>query len=267
MAELRRRDAVTTERALRCGMAIMAKAPRVGEAKTRLMPALTAEQAAGLAACFIRDTAENIASAARSAPIDGYIAYSPPGSEAEFAPLLAAGTGLLPPRRGGLAASLYDAAADLLAAGYGSACLVDADSPTLPTSVLIAAARALSPPGDRVVLGPAEDGGYYLIGLKRAHARLFEDIAWSTSAVFAQTVERARELGLESIVLPPWYDIDELASLRRLDAELFGAAGADNPDEAYRAPHTRAFLNALSAGDAASPAAGIGTPFTDPADR
>ena len=71
------------------------------------------------------------------------------------------------------------------------------------------------------MLGPAEDGGYYLIGLKRAHARLFEEIAWSTPAVFAQTVERAREIGLDPAVLPGWYDVDDLESLRRLDAELF----------------------------------------------
>ena len=99
----------------------------------------------------------------------------------------------------------------------------------------------LAPPGDRVVLGPAEDGGYYLIGLKRAHARLFENIAWSTPAVFAQTVDRARELGLEPAVLPSWYDVDDPDSLRRLDAELSGEGGGRG---LYRAPYTAAFLRA-----------------------
>jgi rSAM/selenodomain-associated transferase 1 len=220
-------------------MAIMAKAPRVGEAKTRLVPPLSASEAARLSACFIRDAAENIATAAKQAAIDDYIAYSPSGTEAEFAPLLADGTRLLPSRRLGLGSSLHDAVEDLFAAGFGSVCLVNSDSPTLPTSLLIAAVRALSLPGDRIVLGPAEDGGYYLIGLKQVHARLFDDIAWSTPLVFTQTVERAREIGLEPVVLPAWYDVDDIGSLRRLHRELCddGGRGAS-----YPAPHTAAFL-------------------------
>src|SRR5213076_3440316 len=99
-------------------------------------------------------------------------------------------------RHPGLGASLFDAADDLLAAGYGAACLVNSDSPTLPSSLLVDAARALSVPGDRLVLGPAEDGGYYLIGMKRPHRRLFEDIDWSTELVFRQTLDRAAELAL-----------------------------------------------------------------------
>jgi uncharacterized protein len=223
-------------------MAIMAKAPRVGEAKTRLVPPLSAEEAARLSASFIHDAAENIAAAAKQAAIDGYIAYSPMGTEAEFAPLLADGTRLLPSRRNGLGPSLHDAVEDLLAAGFGSVCLINSDSPTLPTSRLINAVRALSLPGDRVVLGPAEDGGYYLIGVKRMHSGLFDDIAWSTPAVFAQTVERTREIGLEPVVLPAWYDVDDTDSLRRLHRELRdkGARGG-----LYPAPHTAAFLCGL----------------------
>lgn len=232
------------DRAVHCAIGIMAKAPRVGEAKTRLMPPLTPAEAAGLSTCFIRDAAENIAAAARQAMIEGYIAYSPPDALAEFATLVADGTRLLPSRRSGLAASLYDAVEDLLGEGYGSVCLVNSDSPTLPTSLLVEAARALSFPGDRVVIGPAEDGGYYLIGLKRAHAHLFEDIAWSTPVVFRQTVERARESGLEPVVLPVWYDVDDIDSLRRLHAEL-GESDRLDRGPGYAAPHTRAFLRQL----------------------
>ncbi len=198
----------------------MAKAPRQGEVKTRLVPPLTAAEATELSAAFIRDTAENILAAAKSAAIEGYVAYSPPGSAAAFAGVVPAGLGLLPPRRIGLGASLFDAASDLLAGGYGAACLVDADSPTLPTSLLVGAARALALPGDRVVVGGAEDGGYYLIGLKRAHRRLFEDIAWSTDRVLRQTLDRAAEIGLSVHALPVWYDVDDVASLRRLFADL-----------------------------------------------
>ena len=233
------------ERTEHCAIAIMAKAPRVGAAKTRLIPPLTPAEAAGLSLCFIRDAAENIAAASRQAMIEGYIAYSPADAAAEFATLVADGTRLLPSRRGGLAASLSDAVEDLLGAGYGSVCLVNSDSPTLPTSLLVEAARVLSFPGDRVVLGPAEDGGYYLIGLKRAHPRLFEDIAWSTPAVFQQTVERAREIGLEAVVLPVWYDVDNIDSLRRVHAELLGEIGRNDCGAGYAAQHTTAFLREL----------------------
>jgi uncharacterized protein len=222
-----------------CAIAVMAKAPRVGEVKTRLVPPLSPEQAAALSAAFIQDAAGNILAAARSASIAGYVAYSPPGSEAAFAGLLPEATRLLPPRGIGLAASLLHAAEDLLAAGYGTACLVNADSPTLPATYLVEAAGALRTPGDRLVLGPAEDGGYYLIGLKRPHSRLFEDIAWSTERVFAQTLDRAAELGLETVTLPPWYDVDDLESLRRVAAEIRGAGPGISP-----APHTARFLAA-----------------------
>lgn len=225
-----------------CAIAIMAKAPRVGQAKTRLVPPLSAQDAAALSACFIRDAAENIAAATRQAAVEGYIAFAPAEAEAEFQPLLAPGTQLLPSRRPGLGASLYDAAADLLGAGYGSVCLINSDSPTLPTSILVAAARALAPTGDRLVLGPAEDGGYYLIGLKHAHRRLFEDIAWSTPQVLAQTEERAGELGLVATMLPVWYDVDDISSLRRLRTQLREAS--ERP-AIHPARYTSAFLQSL----------------------
>jgi rSAM/selenodomain-associated transferase 1 len=242
MASAGRQHALSIDLRGCCSIAIMAKAPRVGAAKTRLVPPLTAEDAAALSACFIRDAVENIAAAAEQVAIDGYIAFAPPDAEAEFRPLLAPGTRLLPSRRPGLGTSLYDAAADLLEAGYGAVCLVNSDSPTLPAAVLVAAARALLHPGDRLVLGPAEDGGYYLIGLKRAHHRLFEDIAWSTSQVLAQTEDRARELALAVTKLPVWYDVDDIGGLHRLRAELVQAGEAP---AAHRAKHTSRFLRNL----------------------
>ena len=225
----------------RCAVAAMAKAPRQGEVKTRLVPPLSSAEAAALGAAFIEDIAAHILAAAQAAPIEGYIAYSPPGSAAAFAALVPASIGLLPPRRIGLGASLADAAADLLAMGYGMVCLVNADSPTLPTALLVEAAQRLAAPGDRVVLGPAIDGGYYLIGLKQPHLRLFEEIAWSTALVFRQTVERAAELGLATVTLPAWYDVDDVASLRQLAHDLDGAGHAG-----YPAPHTAAVLRRLA---------------------
>jgi glycosyltransferase A (GT-A) superfamily protein (DUF2064 family) len=150
------------------------------------------------------------------------------------------------PQRGTLFGErLLLAVEDLLGLGYGSVCLIDSDSPTLPPDSLRAAVAALEAGGgDRIVLGPSEDGGYYLIGVRSAHARLFEEIDWSTGQVTAQTLERARELGLEAVMLPTWYDVDDAATLRQLCEEMFGPA-ADAGPAGYPAPHTREFLARL----------------------
>jgi glycosyltransferase A (GT-A) superfamily protein (DUF2064 family) len=106
----------------------------------------------------------------------------------------------------------------------------------LPTQLLVQAAVALSEPGDRVLLGPAEDGGYYVIGMKAPHLHLFEDIAWSTDGVAEQTRVRALALGLPVVELATWYDVDDAASLRRLCRELTSGAAGDLPP--YNAPAT-----------------------------
>ena len=69
-------------------------------------------------------------------------------------------------------------------------------------------------------LGPCTDGGYYLLGLKTMHRRLFEDITWGTKQVAAETLERAREVKLDVHLLPPWYDVDDVEGLRRLHDEF-----------------------------------------------
>jgi len=102
-----------------------------------------------------------------------------------------------------------------------------------------------------VVLGGSDDGGYYLIGVKRMHPRLFERIDWSTERVLEQTLERARKIGLETALLPTWYDVDDAATLERLHRELSPAAGETAPNFAgpnfagYDAKHTRAYLESL----------------------
>ena len=75
-------------------------------------------------------------------------------------------------------------------------------------------------PGNRVVFGPSDDGGYYLIGLKKPHRRLFEQIDWSTERVLNQTIQRANDIELEVKLLPTGYDVDDQAGLRRLCDEL-----------------------------------------------
>jgi rSAM/selenodomain-associated transferase 1 len=237
-----------TSRTGRCALAVMIKSPRAGAVKTRLVPPLTFDEAAALSICFLRDTASNIAGVASYGASEGVAVYTPLGSESAFDGLLHAGFNLVAQRGVSFGERLFHAAEDLLALGYGSLCLIDSDSPTLPDGFLIDAVRWLAQPGDRVVLGPSDDGGYYLIGLKQAHARLFEEIAWSTDQVLRQTIERARELALEISMLPAWYDVDDGATLRRLCDELFlpgpGDARRDGL-KGYEAKHTRGYLARL----------------------
>ena len=241
-------------KATTCAIAVMAKAPQPGRCKTRLLPLLTPQQAAALSAAFLRDITENIATAGSRMPIDGYIAYAPLGLEALFDDHIADGTGLvladgspdMPGNIEGFGRCLLHAIQSLLASGYDSACVLNSDSPTLPTSILARTARLLALPGDRAVLGPADDGGYYLLGLKAPHAHLFEDIAWSTGSVAERTALRAREIGLELVTLPTWYDVDEAASLYRLIDSLDETVFPNDADlTPFAAPATAAYLEQL----------------------
>lgn len=220
----------------------MAKAPLPGEVKTRLVPPLTFAEAAALNICFLRDMATNIAAVAADGRAEGSVVYTPLGAEGTFAGILPEGFKFLAQRGESLGDRLCNATDDLLKNGYSSVCLINSDSPTLPPSVLDRAVESLAGDGDRVVLGAADDGGYYLIGLKQAHRNLFDRIAWSTADVLALTVERAAEIGLEVEMLPRWYDVDNGETLNRLCEELFAT---HQQDGAYAAPHTRAFLAAL----------------------
>ncbi len=198
----------------------MAKAPRAGKVKTRLQPPLSAEEAAALNVCFLRDTAENIATVAGGGGARGLVCYTPVGDEAAFDGLLPNGFELIAQRGDGFGERLFCAAEDILSCGFGAVCLIDSDSPTLPASALREAVSALENPGERVVLGPSEDGGYYLIGVKRAESRLFEGITWSTERVYAETEQRVRELGLPLVELSRWYDVDDAETLAILQGEL-----------------------------------------------
>ncbi len=221
-----------------CAVAIMGKASTPGRAKTRLVPPLTAEQAAQLNTAFLKDAVANVTEAGRSAAVAAYVAYGPAGSEQFFRDHLPGDTGLIEcslPRFGDC---LLLALGTLFDAGYGAACVLNSDSPTLPCRYLVEAAAALSVPGERIVLGPSEDGGYYLLGMTRVHRELFRDIDWSTAQVCRQTCERAAEVGLEIVWLDPWYDVDDAATLERLRVDL-----QERPDGA---PHTRAALGRVT---------------------
>ena len=222
-------------------VAIICKTPAPGKSKTRLSPPLQPEECAAISACFITDLGRTIAGlrppAARPCAV-----YTPAGSEAELLALLP-GFSLTLQGEGDLGARLYKGIGDLLSAGHAGAILISSDSPTLPPALLDAAVEAVLG-GDRMVIAPAFDGGYVLIGLSRAHARLFEEMEWSVDTVFARTMERAAEIGLPTVVLDMWYDIDDAQSYAMLEAELAGKPpGFARPGAApQEAPATRRFV-------------------------
>jgi rSAM/selenodomain-associated transferase 1 len=234
-----------------CALAVMTKAPQAGRVKTRLVPPLTPEEAAELNKCFLRDTAAAISSAcsrrpvgdegktARSSPI---AVYTPVGAESAYTDVLPSDFNLLPQRGDKFGERLYLAIEDLFKCGFESVCLIDSDSPTVPAKNFEQAVEFLSMTEDRVVLGPSDDGGYYLIGMKKPHRHLFEQIDWSTERVLNQTMQRAIEIGIQVKLLPTGYDIDDDASLRRLCNQLL-----TDTTSADIAPYTRTFLAKLSA--------------------
>jgi rSAM/selenodomain-associated transferase 1 len=203
-----------------CAVAVMAKASIAGKTKTRLVPPLTETEAAELNTAFLRDAADNILSAATFANVRGWMAFPPAGAEPFFRSHLPQGIGLIETVAPTLGECLHYAASTLLRSGHGAVCLLNSDSPTLPVEYLVSAATALTAPGDRIVLGPSTDGGYYLIGMKRPHPGLFENISWSTDQVLSQTLARARELGLPVVTLAPWYDVDGAETLQTLIGEV-----------------------------------------------
>jgi rSAM/selenodomain-associated transferase 1 len=229
---------------MNAALGIMCKAPRPGRTKTRLAAHLGPEQAALLSACFLRDVADAVLAVPETLGRQGYGVYAPAGSEAELAAIMPPAFRLLLQEGSDFGVVLGTAVQRLLADGHDCVVLINSDSPTLPTALLSAAVVALRRTGDRVVLGPAIDGGYTLIGLKRDHPELFADIPWSTGDVLRLTLERAADSALEVEMLPLWYDIDDAATLRLLQEEIagtppaFAAAGVIGG----RAAATRAML-------------------------
>ena len=233
--------------AARCAIAVIAKAPRPGHVKTRLQAILSPDEAAALGAAFLRDTLGNLIQAAAVVPIAPFVAYAPAGEEARFDGLLPDGVELLLADGAdgeaagvdGFGRVLLHTTRALLARGFAAACVLGADSPTLPTAELVRAVRVLLGAEADAVLGPAEDGGYWLLGLRQPHPAPFAGIAWSTDSVADATRTRLRDAGLSTVELAPWYDLDDRAALARLVGELA------RPGPAYPAPHTAGLVRQL----------------------
>jgi rSAM/selenodomain-associated transferase 1 len=213
---------------------VMVKAPRAGAVKTRLVPPLSGAQAAALAACFARDV---VGSLRRVVP-DLIVAFAPPGGRDEMESLLPfEGLRWLEQRGADLGARLEAATARAFAQGFGPVVVTGTDSPTLPASFVGRAVASLAAAESDVVLGPTEDGGYYLVGLRRPAAGLFQNVAWSTPRARLETAANAARLDLRLHELPAWYDVDDFDDLLHLRDEIFKAEAAR-----HRAPATHRWL-------------------------
>lgn len=209
---------------------VVAKQPAPGQTKTRLSPPLSPEQASALYECFLRDTMDQMRQVDEAHRVIAYLPVEADGHFRQLAPDFE----LIPQSGDRLGERLDNALTEYLSRGYERVVIMDSDSPTLPSSYLSQAFNVLADGAD-VSLGPSEDGGYYLIGLKRPAPRLLREVRMSTPTVAADTIALAKEEGLRVSLLPTWYDVDDAASLARL---VKGIATLD-PQVAV---HTRWFL-------------------------
>lgn len=216
-------------------LAIFAKNPLPGHVKTRLVPPLTASSAAELYGCMLHDT---LAKVAASLPeIEPWLFYDGAPEAASSFAALAGGIPCLPQEGADLGARMANAVRALLARGHDAVAVIGTDSPDLPVSFITQAYELLAE-GHDAVFGPSEDGGYYLVAMKRLVPALFRGIPWSSDEVLAQSLAVASREGVAVGLLPPWYDIDTAADLER--------PGLVSPHTC--APRTREFLLRLGTG-------------------
>ena len=227
-------------------VAVMAKVPGMAVVKTRLHESVGEERATELYRCFLLDRLDAVATLC---DISGAVAFTPPEAEALMRTLAPSALTLVPQRGVDLGERLSNILTDLLDLGHIAALAVDSDSPTLPMAYVAEAAKVLSGARCDVVLGPCEDGGYYLVGLRVPQPALFEGIPWSTDAVFAMTLDKARARGLSVHLLPQWFDVDTEADLRRLHADM--TTGTHIPQRTY------AFVRQLYRPAIAAPSASL----------
>lgn len=218
---------------------VFAKPPVPGLAKTRLSPPLTPEQAATVHEASLKD----VVSVAGRTGLEVEIHYAGSNGAAAFFVRAFPDVPAFPQAHGDLGERMAAAFDHGFDSGARRVLIIGSDSPTLPEEELHAAARIAT---DTVVLGPAADGGYYLVGLhEKAWPRarpMFRNIPWSTEHVFTTTVERIAVTGLGMTLLAPWYDIDRIQDLRI--AALHAEAGS-HLDKLLR---ENAFRDLLSTG-------------------
>lgn len=211
----------------------MARAPVPGRCKTRLAKRIGDERAARLYEAMLRDTLE----ALEAAGFDRRVVMAAPEDDGVAALRAIAGAAWeVVEQRGADLGERLAGAFEALCAPPALVCLVDSDSPLVPWRALEAPLRACAA-SRQAVVGPCEDGGYYLVGMTRFERHLLTDIPWSTDRVLPTTRERAREADIPLMELPRSWDVDDVDDLERLAAEL-----ANGPE---RAPRTARLAEAF----------------------
>jgi len=212
-------------------LGLFAKWPRPGAVKTRLAAETSPEFAARVANSFLRDSLERLS----ALEFDRVLASMPHEELASFANLAGDRWRLEPQCDGDLGARLAGFFVHQFEGAARRVVVVGTDSPTVPLDYVRAAFTCLN--NADVVIGPATDGGYYLIGASRSIPHLFAKVPWSTPDVLRQTIARVESLSLKLALLPPWYDVDTIADWHMLRGHLAAMrrAGIDP-----LAPHTEA---------------------------
>jgi rSAM/selenodomain-associated transferase 1 len=207
-------------------LAVMAREPVAGRVKTRLTRELTPHDAALLYQAFLRDTLGKIGSIPGVSPV---VAYTPDTAEEYFRRIAPENALLLSQTGEDLGERLDHVSSELFHLGFSRVVIVGSDSPDLPGDYLELAFDRLG--SHDLVLGPCDDGGYYLIGLSCGPEHsLFTGIPWSSSRVFATTLRKAKSMGMHVAVLPRWHDIDTVEDLRMMTT-LPGGKGWDHTRE------------------------------------
>lgn len=201
-------------------LVVMARAPSDPRGKSRLLLDIPGDHLE-LKRAMLLDTFDAVARVRRA---DLFVAFEPVDALPEFRSLTGGTAQLLPQCGDTLGDRMHNVFAHLFARGYSSVVMVGSDLPTLPGTYVEQAFDCLCDALNQMVLGPALDGGYYLIGLRALCPELFASIPWSTPEVLATTLNTAEELHLSVSLTPQWYDVDEPDDLRRVVNEVTGAA-------------------------------------------
>ncbi len=220
----------------RRAIGLIAKGPVPGAVKTRLAFALGDEIATRLYSAFLRDALLVAGRVSGASTTAFHPADSRPGSFRRIAP---PGISFAPDAGGDLGSVMEGAISRLLGGGANLAALIGADVPLLTPGEIESAFAVLESGGADVVVGPSEDGGYHLIAMDTPQPELFSDVDWGTERVLEQTLELAAGAGLRVRLLDRRYDVDDLANLQRLAADLAS-------DGSLAADATRSALHALS---------------------
>lgn len=195
---------------------IFAKQPLPGKVKTRLSPPYSFQTAAEIYRCMLSDT---LCKVADLSGVENFLFFEPSCGAADYFRENFPGIKTYPQQGDGLGERLEKAFATVFSLGFESVAAIGTDSPDLPLPYLEESLRLLEEGGADAVFGPAVDGGYYLVALRRNSPGLFHDIPWSTSQVLEKSLAAAAALGLRVARLPVWHDMDTVDDLKRFLAK------------------------------------------------